>query len=167
MYIEGIIIPNWNIEEIKMLQYKLDYHKDLDLIKAYAESGHNKESMLLYNCFEDSIDVNFDYIRQSFSYLKNLSLAVNLFTPGQYLPLHSDLFQRYKEVHGLSTDQPIIRIILMLEDSVPGQIIQINDRTISSWKSGQWVGWVNDDKHAFYNFSKVNRYAVQITATFD
>jgi hypothetical protein len=51
----------------------------------------------------------------------------------------------------------------MLEDNCPGQILQIKDTCISSWKSGDCFGWKYDDLHAFYNFSMNDRYAIQIT----
>jgi hypothetical protein len=53
----------------------------------------------------------------------------------------------------------------MLENSSPGQILQIKDRAIAHWSAGNWYGWKDFDLHAFYNFSMENRYAVQITGT--
>jgi hypothetical protein len=53
--------------------------------------------------------------------------------------------------------------MVMLEDNYPGQILQIKDICISSWKSGDCFGWKYDDLHAFYNFSMNDRYAIQIT----
>jgi hypothetical protein len=161
----GKIDRNWDIEEIKNLPYKFDYHKDLDLIKMYASLGHNEDSMIIYNCFEDEINLNLNYYKNSFSFLNNISLAVNLFKPGQYLPLHVDLYQRYKKIHNLDDNVKIFRIVVMLEDSVPGQILQIENNLIGNWQAGEWFGWVNCESHAFYNLSTVDRYAIQVTGT--
>jgi hypothetical protein len=165
MYIDGKIDPLWNISDFYKLEYKLDYHKDLALIEKYAHLGHPIKSMSVYNCFDDKIDIDKSYILEKFNFLNHLSIAINLFKPGQYLPCHRDLYQRYKTVHGLESSENIYRIILMLENSSPGQILQIEDRAIAHWSAGNWYGWKDFDLHAFYNFSMENRYAVQITGT--
>jgi hypothetical protein len=51
----------------------------------------------------------------------------------------------------------------MLEDSSPGQILQVKDTAYCKWKSGDCFYWNYDEIHAFYNFSMKDRYAIQIT----
>jgi hypothetical protein len=162
----GHIEPLWDIEEFKTLQYKFDTHKDSDLLEIYHSSGHDMDAMTLYNYFEPGPmpSTMENYIKPKFSFLDNLAIAVNLFRPGQYLPYHRDLYQKYRQHHSVE-DRPIMRCILMLEDGVPGQILEINRRVYSCWSSGDWFSWINDENHAFYNFSTKNRYAVQITGT--
>ena len=46
------IEPNWDIEEYKALDYKLDKHKDEDDNQRYISAGHLEESLQLYNYFE-------------------------------------------------------------------------------------------------------------------
>jgi hypothetical protein len=87
-----------------------------------------------------------------------------LFRPAQYLPLHVDLFGRYREVNNLTNEQ-VVRTMVMLEDSVPGQILQVDGETFGDWKAGDTFSWQEEDLHALYNFSMSNRYAVQVTAT--
>jgi hypothetical protein len=53
----------------------------------------------------------------------------------------------------------------MLEDSCPGQILQFENRVVGNWKAGDWFGWIGNELHAFYNFSMIDRYAIQITGT--
>ena len=55
--------------------------------------------------------------------------------------------------------------VIMLEDSVPGQVSQACDVTLGEWKAGDWISWDNGDPHAVYNFSMQNRYAIQLTGT--
>lgn len=162
----GHILPSWNIESFYDLDYKLDQHKDSDLIGDYERSGHHREEMKLYNLFEPSPIPNVIYsmVLPEFDFLKNISLAVNLFKPGQYLPYHKDLYGKYKDLHNL-TNESIMRIIVMLEDGIPGQILEIKDKVYSHWKAGDWYGWIDDEKHASYNFSNRDRYALQITGT--
>jgi hypothetical protein len=51
----------------------------------------------------------------------------------------------------------------MLEDGLPGQIIEIDGEVYSYWEAGDCFGWRNTVPHAFYNFSTSDRYAMQIT----
>lgn len=161
---KGNIDPSWDISEFKNLRYKHDTHKDSNLIEIYENSGHDVKSMTLYNYFEpepmpDAIE---NYIKPQFGFLDNLAVAVNLFQPGQYLPYHKDLYQKYRKYHSVE-NRPIMRCILMLEDGVPGQILEIKNKTHSCWAAGDWFSWIDDENHAFYNFSTQNRYAIQIT----
>lgn len=158
------ISPKWDIEEFKKLNYSLTTYKDKKIIEQYVKSGHNKSMISLYNYHEPSPMPTciFDYIRPQFDFLSNVAVAVNYFKPGQYLPLHSDLYEKYIKVYGVESKN-IVRFILMLEDSFLGQILQIKELCIGSWKAGDCFSWRSNDLHAFYNFSVKDRYAIQIT----
>ena len=69
----------------------------------------------------------------------------------------SDLFNIKKD--------SIVRAVVMLEDWQPGQIILIDNKSYSGWKSGEYWCWKNDTKHSFYNMSIFDRYSLQITGT--
>ena len=167
MLLSGYISPNWDLEEYKNLSYKLDTHKDSKLLDQYETTGHSRLHMTLYNYFEPNPMPSSvkDNVISSFTNLTNISVAVNLFKPGQYLPVHVDLFEKYRQVHNLNSTDKIVRTIVMLENSEPGQISQVCDQTFGNWSSGFWLQWEESDPHAFYNFSMKNRYALQITAT--
>lgn len=158
------ITPNWNIEEFKTLEYFLTTYKGENIINQYVNSGHQRSMISLYNYHEPNPMPNCirEYIRPQFNFLDHVAIAVNYFKPGQYLPLHSDTYEKYIRVYSVN-EKDIVRVILMLEDSSPGQIIQIKDLCTSSWKSGDCFSWKYDDLHAFYNFSMVDRYAIQVT----
>jgi hypothetical protein len=79
--------------------------------------------------------------------------------------MHKDLYGNFKVLHGLEDKDAIVRIIVMMEDSVPGQILQIGDNSWSKWRAGDWMGWINSTEHASYNLSMSDRYAWQITGT--
>lgn len=158
------ISPRWNIDEIKNLKFTPSTYKDDGVISQYVNCGHSKSMISLFNYHEPNVMPNFliDYIKPHFNFLNNIGLAINYFKPGQYLPLHSDLYGKYIKIYNVNP-QNIMRFILMLEDSSPGQILQIKNSCFGNWKSGDCFHWVYDDKHAFYNFSMKDRYAVQIT----
>lgn len=159
------IDPKWNISDFKSLKYELSSHRDEELVEDYVRSGHNREKMSMRkyhlpnkmpSCIDEYILPKFDLL------LDNAAPAINYFKPGQYLPLHIDLFGRYAEIYD-ADPKNIIRCMVMLEDSSPGQILQVKDTAYCKWKSGDCFYWNYDDLHAFYNLSRKDRYAVQIT----
>ena len=159
------IEPVWNMERYRALDYKLDHHKDTNLTQKYLDAGHSAEAMTLYNYFEPNpMPPSVEYICSYFTELEKISVAVNLFKPGQYLPVHVDLYDAYKKLHGL-TNEIIYRYIIMLEDGVDGQMSVIGDEAHTMWEAGDVFGWKDCDKHTFYNLSTEDRYAVQLTGT--
>ncbi len=160
----GHITPNWNINDFKSLEFKLD--PDPYIKEEYTRSGHNIEALKIYNCFEPNINFSISNILENFNFLSNISCAVNLFRPGQYIPLHSDRYERYVRLHNLPNADSVVRIILMLEDNSPGQFLQVKNKVMSEWSSGDWFAWNSYDEHAFYNLSKSDRYALQITGIY-
>lgn len=157
------IVPQWEMAEYRALDYVLAYHKDTELNDLYAAAGHNREAMSMCRYFEPSpMPGSMRYILTHFQDLDNVAMAVNLFRPGQYLPMHSDLYDRYTELHNPGR-LPVLRAIIMLENCEPGQILQIGYTAHARWQAGDVFWWRDDDQHAFYNFSRSDRYAVQIT----
>lgn len=158
------IVPKWSIDDYKKLDYKLDKHKADEDNQRYIEAGHLPESLTLFNYFEPNpMPESIEYIKNHFTKLKNISVAVNLFKPGQYMPIHFDRFGTYKRINNLNKNSSICRYMVMLEDSEPGQMLQIGDSVYNNWHAGRVYGWCNNSLHTFYNLSTKNRYAVQIT----
>ena len=160
------IEPKWDIKEYKALDFKLDQHKVDEDNQRYIDAGHLQESLQLYNYFEPKpMPESIEYIKSHFK-IKKQSVAINLFTPGQYLPIHYDRFTAYKCLHDVADGASICRFMIMLEDSVPGQMLQIGDLIYNRWEAGRVFHWCNYDRHTFYNLSTENRYAVQLTGTY-
>lgn len=158
------IKPNWNIEDFYNLDYELSTHKDEELVSQYLSSGHNKEKLTIYkyqlpNPMPRCVH---EYIMPQFTFLDKVAAAVNYFKPGQYLPLHTDLYGKYVEINDVDSKN-VIRCMVMLEDNSPGQILQVKDIAHCKWKSGDCFYWNYDEIHAFYNFSMKDRYAIQVT----
>lgn len=158
------IRPNWNIEYFYNLNYSWSTHQDAEIVDQYVTSGHSREKLSLYNYHSPNpmpkcVD---EYIVPHFTFLNKVAVAVNYFKPGHYLPLHTDLYRRYVAVEKVDPTK-IVRYMVMLENSSPGQILQIQDRCIGFWYSGDCFYWNYDDPHAFYNFSMKDRYAIQVT----
>lgn len=158
------IEKSWIIDDFYNLNYTLTTHKDVRLLDQYESSGHVRSSMRLYNCHEPNPmpDAVFSNITPKFDFLQHIGMAINLFKPGQYLPLHVDLFGRYIEVTGARLEN-IVRYMVMLETAAPGQILQIGNQCYTNWQAGDCFGWQSHESHALYNFSMKDRYAVQVT----
>jgi hypothetical protein len=158
------IKPNWNIGDFYNLNYILCTHKDEELVSQYLSSGHSKEKLSMYkyhlpNPMPKCVN---EYIIPHFTFLDKVTPAVNCFKPGQYLPLHTDLYGKYVEINEVDSEK-VIRCMVMLEDSLPGQILQIKDIAYCKWNAGDCFYWDYNEIHAFYNFSMKDRYAIQIT----
>lgn len=158
----GQLKLNVNIAEFE----KLNYNKATitkEFLTKFGVAGHNLNNMTIWNYFEPNPmpDV-VQEVRKHFDY-EICSIAVNLMKPGDYLPLHSDRYERWMEVFGVSDNSKIKRHIVMLQDCVPGQMIQIRNNVYSNWSQGTYYGWQGEDQHAIYNFSTESRYALQIT----
>lgn len=160
----GHIDPFWNIADVKSIIYKADTHKDSELINIYTQAGHSNDHMRLYNYFEPNpMPANIDVFKRLFPHIEHLSVAINKFCPGQYLPLHHDLYEKYIDLYNVKDINQIIRVMVMIEDGYPGQISQINDQLWHNWSAGDWISWKGIESHAVYNFSLHDRYAWQLT----
>lgn len=158
------ITPRWNAEDFRHLDYVISPHKDPELVARYVSSGHAESQMLIGNYYEPNpMPRGVDSIKQQWSqHLDQVAIGVNYFKPGWYLPMHDDPYTAYNRTFN-PEQRSIMRAIVMLEDSVPGQIIQIGSGACGSWRAGQVFSWCDRDMHAFYNLSTQPRYAVQVT----
>ena len=149
--------------------YNLSYNQatvNSTYLDKFSAAGHDKDRMILYNYFEPNpMPEVVENVKSYFTFLDNVTAAVNLITPGNYLPYHSDLYERWMQIFNISRTRvnDIYRYIVMLEDSLPGQIIQIGNESYSSWHAGDFFSWNGTTGHAAYNFSLGNRYSIQIT----
>lgn len=161
---QGHIEPFWKLSDIESVNFKKDFHKDQNLIKRYAQAGHSINHMCLYNYFEPNpMPVNTKIFYELFPWLDCLSVAINKFSPGQYLPLHHDLYEKYINLYSIKDIKQIVRIMVMIEDGYPGQISQVKGFLWHNWKAGDWISWSGSDQHAVFNFSLHDRYAWQLT----
>tara|TARA_X000001316_G_C902097_1_gene19977 strand:- start:101 stop:595 length:495 start_codon:yes stop_codon:yes gene_type:complete len=103
-----------------------------------------------------------DKICESFDY-KIVVPAINKMEPGMCLPPHQDAYERFMEVYKVSDASKIDRYLVLLQDSSPGQMVQIDKDIIGYWKKGNYIGWSGHTQHAAYNLSAVDRYALQVT----
>jgi hypothetical protein len=159
----GHITPYWDIHDYIKLQYNKATIDEIYL-KEYLASGHSNDQINIYNLFENqSMPQSALKIKENFTELNPISVAVNYLKPGTYLPRHCDLYKKWLKVFNLDNVQRIQRIIVMLQDNVPGQYLEIDNTIINNWNAGDWFSWTGKTSHAVYNFSNADRYALQIT----
>lgn len=160
----GNIEPQWSVDEYRSLKYNQDTVDD-QYLNQYLDAGHSRDQMTIYNYFEPNVmPSSVAYIKSKFNY-DNLTAAVNLIRPGQYLPRHSDIYARWKHIHNHTDIETIVRIIVMLEAAEPGQVLEVGSMTYSNWRAGDWFSWMGATPHAIYNMSLKDRYAIQLTGS--
>jgi hypothetical protein len=155
------ITPIWTKEDLNNLQFLEDYHKDKSLNETYIAGGHNLENMRI-GLLQEHMGVPSwaNDVKNNFK-LQQMTVTIHKLRPSTYLPIHIDLYGKYKEITGIQNN--ICRIIVFLEDWQPGHMLDINNIIYNSWKAGDYVSWTDDTPHAAYNFGLVDRYTLQIT----
>ena len=72
--------PNWNIEEVKKLNFNLSPFKNDKLVLQYAQSGHDKTKISLFNYHEPNEMPKFitDYVKPHFDFLDKVCPVILL-----------------------------------------------------------------------------------------
>ena len=83
---------------------------------------------------------------------------------GNILPWHRDNYPVYQKLNNVSDIENIVRIIVFLHDSQPGEQLWIGDK-ICQGPAGSWFAWSGSTEHMAANLSKKPRYVLQITGT--
>jgi hypothetical protein len=160
----GHIPVTWDIEDFKNLNYEFGFYTSMPPLQTLVNAGHDPYRLTIWKCqYPNAMPRGIENFNQYWPQLSNLGTAVNLLTPGQYQPLHQDQYERYCNSFNLTDNDTVVRILVMPQDSVPGQMFQVHGKTYGNWKAGEWFSWTNAEYHATYNFSNVNRYAIQLT----
>lgn len=165
--LKGHIDPTWDMNEISQLKMRRgELISSRTSVNIYKDAGHNIDQICVDVYFEPlPMPQGSDTIRQEFSHLNNFRIAVNCLHPGTYLPWHEDGYDRYMEITDVPDRNKIYRVIVMAEDSLPGQYLHVADTIHYGWKAGDWFAWYGPTLHATYNFSTKKRYAFQLTGT--
>ena len=89
--------------------------------------------------------------------------AINRMLPGCVLPPHRDEYKKFVESYNVKNTDDITRYLVFLEDSLPGQMIQIESHTYTHWRRGDCVSWTGSTQHGALNMSYQDRYILQLT----
>ena len=94
--------------------------------------------------------------------LDELVFSLSMYKPGMILPWHRDNYPTYSKNKGIVEPEGIVRIMVFLENSVPGHQLWIEDKMCTG-PAGSWFSWQGRAKHMAANMGEVNRYVLQIT----
>ncbi len=157
----GHINPIWSKEDLTNLVFVEDFHKDKSLNETYIAAGHTLDHMRIGLLQEHmGLPSWVNKVKNNFK-LNHMTATIHRLRPGNYLPIHVDLYGKYKEITGIKDN--ICRIIVFLEDWQPGHILDIDNNIHNNWRAGDYVSWTNDTPHAAYNFGLTDRYTLQVT----
>jgi hypothetical protein len=95
---------------------------------------------------------------------KNIGTSYYRMDTGTILPVHTDTYKKYIEIHQLQgRHHSIRRAIVFLEDWKSGHYFEIAGNSITNWKRGDTVAWNSDCPHMAANIGLEPRYTLQIT----
>jgi len=154
-----------------------DKHKDLEY--SYEDFKDPEKIIQWQNCGFDlqRLKIGLHQLKNPYDWMKcvtevinglpikNTAYCIHCMTPGNFLPTHSDLYGYYAQKNNIKNIQNIVRIIIFLDDSVPGQLLVIDDNCYTNYKKGDVAHWTGSTPHLTANLSEVNRYTLQITGT--
>ena len=153
----------------KNLDYVYEDFKDFNKINQWKNCGFDlkqlkiglhqlKEPYAWMKCVTDVVD--------SLS-IKNPTYCIHCLTPGNFLPMHSDLYGYYANKNSINDLTKIIRIIVFLDNAEPGQLLIVNNVSYINYKKGDIAWWTGKTPHLAANLSEINRYTLQITGTIE
>ena len=162
MIITGKIPVTWNCKDYESCEYKThpNPYRGFDPVNEENNTS-TKLDIGLEVCYNipKTILLNLNHFN-----LSNMSLQLQKYHPGQYLPFHSDRYDTYKKFNKIPKNNDIIRIIVFLHDQEPGQQLWVENK-IYTGVAGDYIGWTNETVHMAANLSHINRYNLQITGT--
>lgn len=164
MILHGSITPTWNRQDYINLRFNnYPYHENQAIQLSYKEDYDiYKLEIGYYRTDDDFLEKTFN-LSNEFNWLKNKSYALHKMRPGLVLPFHSDLYSKYSKYYNVPDINNIVRVIIFVEDWLPGHILQFVDYNVPVWKSGEFVIWSGSTKHLAANLGNHDRYTLQIT----
>jgi len=159
----GHIASWWNFKH-RELEYTNEPFNDSDSVAKWRSLGYTQERFTgdMYDMRFDQPDW-YDGFEAYFKQWKNIGWSFYRMTPGVILPQHSDLYTRYKRVHGLSDSKTVWRAVIFLEDWQSGHYLELDATPITQWRAGDFVAWNDDVEHLAANMGTTDRYTLQLT----
>ncbi len=164
MYKRGLIEPFWGIEH-RFLNYQRETFNSEEDIVRWRSQGYSQTHFT--GSMYDMKNVMPKWCDKFFSLFEgtNVGLSFYKMETCNILPHHRDTYNLYKKVFNIVDNLSIYRAIIFLEDWKPGHIFEIENTSISNWKSGEYILWQYDAEHMAANLGLEPRYTAQITFT--
>ena len=116
----------------------------------------NTEHYSLYGIAPPTIK---EFANKTFS---DWSVAILEQRPGMVIPLHLDTYYKFKEKHGIKSEQ-VVRYNIFLDNWQPGHYMEANEKPIVNWKAGDYVRLNSDIWHRTANVGTHWKYTCQVT----
>lgn len=155
----------WN-DEYKKLDYTRESFNDPESIQLWKKHGYVASNFV--GKMADFRKRQPEWTKEIKRYFedkyhwKDVGASFYLMETCNILPVHKDLYARYKQAYELWHGEDIWRAVVFLEDRKNGHIFEING-DILDWKAGDYVIWKNDLEHSAANIGIELRYTLQIT----
>ena len=162
---QGIIATSWKYSDYETLKFtKREHEHDKENMGFETKKiNFNIYGKNLSVCVGNSFDIPEVFNRVSaLFHLQEIVSNINMYKPGMILPWHKDSYVTYAKNKKLKKIDKIVRIIVFLHDSQPGQQLWIEDK-LCYGKSGSWFSWQGSQTHMAANLSMTDRYILQIT----
>ena len=151
--IQGKVDKTWTSDDLKRLKFRQG-----DPGKTFAKENI-AQSTGAFIC--NDLPKKFSSVAQQFG-LQHVVVAVQKMEVGQVLPWHTDGYLTFIKNKQVKDKNSIMRIIVFLEDSMPGHQLWIGDK-LCTGKAGSYFGWEYATEHMAANLGKQDRYTLQIT----
>tara|TARA_R100001163_G_scaffold64833_2_gene60082 strand:- start:3306 stop:3821 length:516 start_codon:yes stop_codon:yes gene_type:complete len=160
----GHMYPVW-IDAYKDLMYINEPFNDPVSLKEWRDLGYTQLRFTgdMYDMRQEEPEW-MHLIRNVFDW-RFFSWSVYRMNPGTTLPMHSDTYATFREIHNWTGD--IHRAVVYMEDWQSGHISEIEDKVITGWRAGDYVVWKNDTEHLAANVGKTSRYTLQVTGVIE
>lgn len=160
----GRISQCWS--QYRELDYRNEPFNDSESLQFWSQLGFANQKFTgdLYD-MRNTPPEWMERVLEHYSAWQNVGWSLYRMGPGTCLPLHSDTYARYKQIHHLSKSDTVVRSIVFLEDWQSGHYFEIDKTPIVNWTAGDTVTWENDTPHVAANFGFTDRYTLQITGT--
>ena len=156
----------WSIDEIE----NLDFHfvPTYQINPSFNQYHHERyanvignDAYFLPNTMPSFVDEIMNL--QPFKKYRIITPGFHRLQPGMILPLHKDPYKKFMKIYGLDSPEKITRIIVFMQDYIPGHYMQIEDTVITNYTKGCFVQWKGETLHAAFNLGIENRYTLQLT----
>ena len=151
--IQGKIDKTWTSNDLMQLTFRAG-----DPSKTFKKETIVK-STGAFIC--NDLPEKFVSVAQQFD-LEDVVVAVQKMEVGQVLYWHTERYMTFIKNKQVRDKSRIMRIIVFLEDSVPGHQLWIGDK-LCTGEAGSYFGWNYNTEHMAANLGKQDRYTLQIT----
>lgn len=128
---------------------------------AVPHINYKEPAILLKQSFNEDLPACWTEFYKALNVEEGNVCWLNL-TPREMIPVHRDYFFVLKTKKKVDVDR-CIRYLIMLEDWMPGHMVQLDDLVLTNWKAGDVWYFDNEVLHWAANCGTTNFYSCQVS----